>query len=186
MPKDTQTVERLLELLEQKDRELREAQSEADSLKRTISLGVDWMLQERNLSKNDLVLPFPRIQVDIHIDPDFHSISNRSFIVFQERWGGDEFKAPLGASKGTGRYSELLALSTDQRIQELPKDAKIMFPSIVDDACFYSEKSGLPLYISANGRYFRVEQLRPALRMKAVHFDEDTCEPGCLQSRTEA
>ncbi len=159
------TISRLNELLDKKDEELDTARQANDDLERQIRFGVDWMLHSHHRpSASDL--PMPRIELET-IDATGHCQEMQVSMVMPQR-GGTYTKVPLVYSKRSGPMWDLRQFVTTGELSEI---AIGNIPSLIHDACFYMEKTGIPAYVVLDEEHrYEVVSLRP-LRLKAVEQD---------------
>lgn len=153
----TPTQERLLELLDIRDRELDAANHRAGLLERQLQDGVDWMLQ-RHTRQDEFELPTPRLQLRLLSD-DGYTSQWALDLVHKDR-GGTVGRVPLGCSKRSGGGGErslppTLDSAEDQRL------LNNYLPTLVHDLCYAHETMGLPAYVLAQGRVVQVERLHP-------------------------
>ncbi len=152
----TPTEDRLNELLELKDRALNEAHAENNRLEHQLRFGVDWMLHDRSEAEDE-VLPRPRLEVTICENTDYH-VESMVTMVLDER-GGEVLRVPMGYSKRSGS-----GIPVDEFPSEgdVPAGLISYLPSLLHDACFYCEKTSLPLYVVLDEDHvYRVVNLRP-------------------------
>lgn len=153
------TEERLQELLDRKDADLEEAQCQISDLERQLRYGVDWMLHRR-IEKADDALPVPRLELTLVHNSEYSS-EQEVVMVLAER-DGTRTRVPLAYSKTSGSGVRMEHCPTTG---ELPNQ---VLPSLVNDACYYSENTGLPAYVVLDDSHrYRVESLRP-LRIVTV------------------
>lgn len=155
----TPTESRLNELLGLKDEALSQAYRKIEELEREMRFGVDWMMHER-LEKAPEDLPAPRLELRLLKNWDFGSEQD-VVLVLPERSGG-LVRVPLAYSKTSGSGVPVENCPTQG---VLPKH---MLPSLINEACYYSETTGLPAYVVLDEEHrYKVEVLRP-LRIVAV------------------
>lgn len=158
----TSAVERLEELLELKDQQLQVSQERISELERDLEYSVDWMLHERIKAAEDK-LPTPRIELRIVTNTDYY-VESQANLVIKER-GGLHSRIPLGFSKRSGSG---LAVDAFPAEGELSNALINDLPSLLNDACFYSEQTGIPAYVLVDKeRHYHITSLRP-LKMQAV------------------
>lgn len=156
------TVERLEELLALKDQKLREAQDINSELKRQLDYTVDWMLDERPAPEEN-TLPVPRLELRVVENWDYGTNSQVS-LVLEER-GGKLSRVPLGFSKRSGHGMNIDAYPN---AGELPDHFCRDLPNLINDVCFYSEKTKLRAFVELDKVHrYEVTSLRP-LKLHAV------------------
>lgn len=156
------TVERLEELLEHKDAELEKRDEKIDALERKLRFGVDWMLHQHSKAKQER-LPVPRVQLTMTHDEDRYQeysvdmvLPNRDTTVTY---------VPVCYSKSSGGRMELDNFPTQG---ELSNEAVNDLPSIINDACFLMEKTGITAYVQLDPDHvYQITSLRP-LQLRAA------------------
>ena len=162
MATEEQTVERLLELLDLKDEELAQRNETIDNLERQVRFGVDWMLHQRIRGEED-TLPTPRVELHVAVNEDYRQ-ENQVTLVLAER-DSSRTRVPLSYSKSSGRQFDVESFPTEG---ELGHEHIRDLPGLVNEACFYSDKTGIPAYVVLSPeRRYKVTSLRP-LRLVAV------------------
>jgi hypothetical protein len=158
----TPTIDRLTELLDLKDRQLEEQHEQIATMERQVRDGVDWMLHHRRTPEEE-TLPVPRLELRI-VDNWEHAVESEVCLVVAER--DSRISAiPMGYSKRSGAGLRINAYPT---AGELPEGHIRELPRVLDDLCFYSEKTALPAFVVLDETHrYRVTSLRP-LRMEAV------------------
>jgi hypothetical protein len=157
------TVERLEELLDRKDRELEAVRESNEELERRLRYGVDWMLHGRQDANED-GLPVPRIELCI-VDNSRYHVESQVVLVLRER-DGSHCRVPLSYSKRSGAGLVLEAYPTKG---ELSGPLANNLPGVIVDACGYSEQTGLPLFVVLDEAHrYRATALRPRLTLQAV------------------
>lgn len=157
-----QTVQRLQELLEIKDEQLQAGREELATLERQLRFGVDWMLH-LNVTGVPDVLPSPRIEMDVTANIACYQ-EVQVALVLPHR-DSTLTRVPLSYSKRSGSPLDPERFPTEG---ELTIEQTGELPSLVHDACYFMEKTGIPAYIVLGaGRRYRVTALRP-LTLAAV------------------
>ncbi len=156
---------RLLELLEAKDRELEDVTEELREAQRALEYGVEWMLH-RKAEVTEVELPVPRVEL-LLVDNREHSRQWEYSLVHKTR-GGNSMRVPLGGSTTHGgNYAELSFpenLDTPENVREFD----ILLPGLLNDMCFFAEQSKLPAIITIEGMHVQVTALRPRLEYKLL------------------
>lgn len=149
----TPTESRLNELLSLKDEALSQAHLKIEELEREMRFGVDWMMHER-LQTEPEGLPVPRLELTLLKNWDFGS-EQEVVLVLPERSGG-RVRVPLAYSKTSGAGVPVESCPTQG---VLPNH---VLPSLINEACYYSETTGLPAYVVLDHEHrYKVEVLRP-------------------------
>jgi len=159
---DTATVARLQELLDVKDREMQELEEENDALRRQLDFGIDWMRHQYVPAAED-VLPAPRIEMHITEGANCY-LETQVTLVLPQRRDSQLARIPLAYSKRSGRALDDEAYPVDG---EVPERLIAELPNLVNEACFFMEKTGVPAFVVLDElRKYRITSLRP-LRMAA-------------------
>lgn len=152
-------LERLEELLDLKDEALDAANQRINELEAQMRFGADWMLHGRE-SPDESDLPVPRLELTLLENEDYHS-EQQVVLVIAERHG-KVARVPLAYSKTTGGGVPLEHCATKGELNIH------LLPGLINDGCFYSDKTGLPLYVVLDEEHrYKVEALRP-LRVIAL------------------
>ena len=156
------TVQRLQELLEVKDDQLQQQRDEVDALERQLRFGVDWMLHSYVKLERETV-PSPRIEM--HVTENTACYQEVQVTLVLPQRDSTLTRVPLSYSKRSGAPLDLESYPT---AGELSNEKVGGLPSLVHDACFFMDKTGIPAYIVLGaGRTYRVASLRP-LKLAAV------------------
>lgn len=157
------TLERLDELLTLREEALEKAESRISELESQINFGIDWMYQRRGENEHPR-LPVPRIQMSV-VANEMHYQESEACIVLAQRDGTVTY-VPLSYSKRTGGTHNPDDFPTTG---EMPDHLAARLPSAFQDACFYGDKAGLPIFvIIAEDKQYQVTSLRPGLKLLAV------------------
>jgi len=154
-------IERLTQMLDSKDEELEAKEQKIEDLERRLRFGTDWMTHQF-LPKEEDVVPAPCIALELMSEEDESQYSQewQVTLVMPGRNNVTSY-IPYSYSKvgrtgfDTNRFPVVGKLS-DRDINELP--------SLLNDACFLMEKTGLPAYVildAETSRVYRVTSLRP-------------------------
>jgi hypothetical protein len=156
------TVERLEELLEHKDAELEKRAEKIDTLERKLRFGVDWMLHQHSKAKEER-LPVPRIQLTMTHGEDRYQEYSVDMVLPNR--DGTVTYVPVCYSKSSGGRMEVAQFPTQGA---LPDDDVNNLPSIINDACFLMEKTGITAYVRLDPDHvYQITSLRP-LQLRAV------------------
>ena len=156
------TVQRLEELLELKDEQLQAQRDELATLERQLRFGVDWMLHSYVKGPGD-ALASPRIEMAITENTACYQEVQVALVLPQR--DSTLTRVPLSYSKRSGRPLDAESLPS---VGELSDEQIGALPSLVNDACFFMDKTGIPAFIVLGaGRVYQVTSLRP-LKLAAV------------------
>lgn len=156
------TVQRLEELLELKDEQLQAQRDELATLERQLRFGVDWMLHSYVKGQGD-ALASPRIEMAITENTACYQEVQVTLVLPQR--DSTLTRVPLSYSKRSGRSLDAESLPS---VGELSDEQIGELPGLVNDACFFMDKTGIPAYIVLGaGRVYQVTSLRP-LKLAAV------------------
>ena len=155
---DKQTVARLNQLLDLRDAEFEALEAERDELRRQLEYGVDWMLHTRYLAETD-TLPAPRVEMTFKSMTDYDTEAE-VVLVLDER-GMYRIRVPIGYGKRSGARFRVEEFPTTG---EVPGNLYSYLPSVLHDACYQMEKTGLQAYIVIDEtRRYKVQTLHPLL-----------------------
>jgi hypothetical protein len=156
------TVQRLQELLEVKDEQLQAQRDELATLERQLRFGVDWMLHSLVKAERD-ALPSPRIEMAITQNTSRYQEVQVSLVLPQ--LDSTVVRVPLSYSKRSGSALDPQSFPS---VGELSSEQIGALPGLVNHACFFMDKTGIPAYIVLGaGRVYEVTSLRP-LKLSAI------------------
>lgn len=156
-------IERLTQMLDQKDEELEKKDHQISELESRISFGVDWMVHQFQPEEED-TLPIPRIELAQMLEEPDYTQEWRVALVMPGRNKVSSY-IPYCYSK-TGRTGfDASRFPTTGQMSDYDINA---LPGCLNDACFLMEKTGLPAYVViAEDRIYKVTALRP-LALEAI------------------